>query len=383
MSYFWRPSIIRPSSLARARTQGKRFGPRGAQADGGKMFMYSSVDLARVIESKALTHEDVIRLYKEGVIFQWLKGKKYTRIRLWKDPKTGWKRGVSVRCGALAVKIGMKMEIDWWGRALPVTVLQIRDNHVLQVKTLETDGYYALQVGAGIGNLKKTSKAMMGHYAKANVPPKQKIVEFRVTPDALLPVGTQIKAQHFVAGQFVDVTGITKGKGFQGAVKRWGFAGGPASHGSSKFHRKLGSTGQRQDPGKVWKGKKMAGRMGGDRRTQYSLRVVKINIPSQLIHVKGCVPGAKGSWVEIRDAIKRPHVYPPPFPTYSRRRDGKPPDIWRWKFRDPFWYARTTDWELKWQEALKTMKSMQKKAEGESEDILNPFAPASEEDEKK
>jgi len=205
------------------------------------------------------------------------------------------------------------------GEALPLTVLQVPDCQVVQVKTMRKEGFYALQLGAGEKKLKRVTKPMMGHFARANVDPKRVLMEFPVTKRALLPVGTTVYARHFIPGQFVDVCGVTVGKGFQGGMKRWGFKGLPATHGVSLAHRSIGSTGCRQDPGRVFKGKKMPGRMGNDRRTTLNLLVYAIDPRLNLLFVKGAVPGSKGGWVRVRDSIGGNYwrwPAPPPFPTY-------------------------------------------------------------------
>lgn len=176
------------------------------------------------------------------------------------------------------MKVGMVPIWDAWGAKHPTTVLQLDETQVIQVKTKETDGYTAIQLGVGEAKLKRVKVPQAGHYRKASVKPKRKLQEFRVTEDALLPVGTVIQATHFVPGQLVDVCGISKGKGFQGAMKLWNFKGGPASHGNSLSHRTLGSTGSRQDPGRVFKGKKMPGRMGSERVTVQNLKVMKVSL---------------------------------------------------------------------------------------------------------
>eukprot|EP01094_Clydonella_sp_ATCC50884_P021824 TRINITY_DN488_c0_g1_i2.p1 TRINITY_DN488_c0_g1~~TRINITY_DN488_c0_g1_i2.p1 ORF type:complete len:286 (+),score=64.71 TRINITY_DN488_c0_g1_i2:85-942(+) len=194
------------------------------------------------------------------------------KMPLLEDPESGWTIH-SRRCGVIAKKLGMMPVWNKYMEHFPVTVLEIQDCQVTQVKTREKEGFYAIQVGAGERTLKHTTKPMLRHFEKAGVEPKMVTGEFRVTPDALLPVGTTFNAKHFVPGQLLDVQGVTSGKGFQGGMKRWGFGGLFATHGVSKAHRSIGSTGQCQDPGKVWKGKKMPGRMGGKKRTQKNLFV--------------------------------------------------------------------------------------------------------------
>ncbi|PWR19386.1 50S ribosomal protein L3 [Zavarzinia aquatilis] len=209
-----------------------------------------------------------------------------------------------MRSGVIAKKIGMTRLFAADGAHVPVTVLQIDNLQVVATRTVETDGYTAVQLGSGKAKVKNVSKPMRGHYAKAGVEPKMKLVEFRVSEDALLNVGDELSVEHFNVGQKIDVTGETKGKGFQGVMKRWNFGGLRATHGVSVSHRSHGSTGQRQDPGKVFKGKKMAGHLGSERVTVQNLEVAKVDEPRGLILVKGAVPGAKGSYVLVRDAVK-------------------------------------------------------------------------------
>lgn len=221
------------------------------------------------------------------------------------------------RTGALCMKVGMISVFDAHAVRRAVTILQLDSCQVVQVKTKELNGYDALQLGVGEAKVKKVKRAAMGHYAKAGVLPKRKLMEFRVSPDCLLPVGATIHAQHFVPGQLVDVCGISKGKGFQGVMKRWGFRGGPASHGNSLSHRIAGSTGCRQDPGRVFKNRKMAGRMGGDRVTVQNLKVMRIDPDRALVYIWGGVPGNNGTFLRITDAVKGPFFpSPPPIPTF-------------------------------------------------------------------
>ncbi|KAG0370338.1 translation protein [Gamsiella multidivaricata] len=228
----------------------------------------------------------------------------------------------SLRSGVIARKKGMTAMWDEWGVRIPVTVLQLEQCQVVQVLNEEAHGYTALQIGSSDRSETNVTKPMLGHFEKAGVQPKRKLFEFRVTPDAVLPVGTELVASHFVPGQYVDCSAPTMGKGFQGAMKRHGFGGQPASHGTSVTHRSLGSTGQRKDPGKVFKGKKMAGRMGGEQATVQSLKVMKVDNDLNLIYVKGCVPGVDEQFVKVQDAVKKrgdkiapADVLPLPFPT--------------------------------------------------------------------
>lgn len=218
------------------------------------------------------------------------------------------------RTGLLAKKIGMTRLFDDKGTHVPVTVLQVEQCQVVAVKTQERDGYVALQVGVGKAKANRVTKPMRGHFAKAKVEPKKELVEFRVSPDAVLDAGVEIAASHFVAGQFVDVTGITIGKGFAGVMKRHNFGGLRATHGVSVSHRSHGSTGGRQDPGRVFKNKKMAGHMGVVRVTQQNLTVVAVDDAQGLIMIKGAVPGADGGYLQVRDAVKRVLPKEAPFP---------------------------------------------------------------------
>jgi large subunit ribosomal protein L3 len=220
-----------------------------------------------------------------------------------------------MRTGVIAKKVGMTRLFQEDGRHVPVTVLALEDCQVVSHRTADRDGYVAIQLGAGEAKQKNVNKPQREHFAKANVGLKKKVVEFRLdTEDGLLPVGSTISAEHFIAGQKVDISGHTQGKGFQGGMKRWGFGGMRATHGVSVSHRALGSTGQRQDPGKVFKNKKMAGHMGDKQRTQQNLEVVRTDATRGLIFVKGSVPGAKNSWMLIRDAVKLPTPEGAPFP---------------------------------------------------------------------
>ncbi|MCB1496603.1 MAG: 50S ribosomal protein L3 [Bauldia sp.] len=211
-----------------------------------------------------------------------------------------------MRSGVIAQKIGMTRVFTEAGEQVPVTVLKLDDCQVVAQRTEEKNGYTALQLGVGLRKVKNTPRALRGHFAKASVEPKRKMAEFRVSPENLIEVGAELTADHFVAGQFVDVTGTSHGKGFQGVIKRHNFGGGRATHGNSISHRSHGSTGQRQDPGKVFKGKKMAGHMGNVRVTTQNLKIVTTDVERGLILVEGAVPGAKGGWILVSDAVKRP-----------------------------------------------------------------------------
>ncbi|CAI5745843.1 unnamed protein product [Peronospora destructor] len=220
------------------------------------------------------------------------------------------------RTGLLAVKIGMMPVWDHFGYRHNCTVLQVEECQVTQIKTADRHGFNALQLGVGLRKSKNVSKPVLGHLAKAGVPAKRQLQEFRVSEDALLPLGMKLSALHFNPGQYVDVCGTSKGKGFQGVMKLHNFAGQPASHGNSKTHRHMGSTGQCQDPGKVFKGKKMPGRMGGNRVTRDNLWIAKIDVARNLIYVKGSVPGNNGGIVRVTDARKKKSEAPLPYPTF-------------------------------------------------------------------
>ena len=219
-----------------------------------------------------------------------------------------------MRSGVIARKIGMTRVFDDTGKHVPVTVLKLDDVQVVAQKTSERDGYTALQLGAGTAKVKRVSKAMRGHYSKSSVLPKRKLAEFRVSDDAMVDIGATFSPSHFVSGQKIDAVGISQGKGFAGAMKRHNFGGLRASHGVSISHRSHGSTGQCQDPGKVFKGKKMAGHMGAERVTTQNLEVVSIDEENDLILVHGAVPGSKNGWVLLSDAIKKPRPDDAPFP---------------------------------------------------------------------
>lgn len=225
-----------------------------------------------------------------------------------------------MRTGVIAKKMGMTRLFQEDGRHVPVTVLSLEECQVVGARNQERDGYFAVQLGAGARKAKNVNKPQREAFAKAEVEPKARVAEFRVeSEDALLPVGATITADHFIAGQMVDIQGVTQGKGFAGAMKRWGFGGMRASHGVSISHRAHGSTGQNQDPGKVFKGKKMAGHMGAKNRTQQNLEIVRTDAARGLIFVRGSVPGSKGGWLLVKDAVKVALPEGVPFPGAMRR----------------------------------------------------------------
>ena len=227
-----------------------------------------------------------------------------------------------MRSGLIAQKVGMTRLFTDAGEDVPVTVLKVDNVQVVAVRTPEKDGYAAVQLGIGAAKVKNVTKPMRGHYAKAKVEPKRKLVEFRVSPDALIEVGAELSATHFLPGQFVDVTGTTIGKGFAGAMKRWNFRGLEASHGVSVSHRSHGSTGNRQDPGRTFPNKKMAGHLGSERVTTLNLKVVATDEDRGLIMVRGAIPGHDGGYVLVRDAVKRKAPKDLPFPAALRATPG-------------------------------------------------------------
>ncbi len=232
-----------------------------------------------------------------------------------------------MRSGVIAQKLGMTRVFTDAGEHIPVTVLKIDNCQVVAQRTDDTNGYCALQLGVGTRKVKSMSRAARGHFAVANVEPKRRLAEFRVSSENLIDVGAEITADHFVEGQFVDVSGTSIGKGFAGAMKRHGFGGLRASHGVSISHRSHGSTGQCQDPGKVFKGKKMAGHMGAERVTTQNLKVVKTDVERGLVMVRGAVPGSKGGWVLLKDAVKKSLPDDVPMPGSFRmpeKSDAKP-----------------------------------------------------------
>lgn len=228
-----------------------------------------------------------------------------------------------MRTGLIAQKLGMTRMFDDEGRHVPVTVLKIDNCQVVSVKTQDVNGYEAVQLGAGKAKLNRVSKPLRGHYAKSKVEPKKKLAEFRVSTEGLLEVGAELGANHYVSGQYVDIAGTTIGKGFAGGMKRHNFGGLRASHGVSVSHRALGSTGQCQDPGKVFKGKRMAGQMGNVRATAQNLQIVHVDGDAGLVFVKGAVPGAKNGWVFLKDAVKHARHEEAPFPA-GLKSDLKP-----------------------------------------------------------
>ena len=219
-----------------------------------------------------------------------------------------------MRTGVIAKKVGMTRLFKDDGRHVPVTVLELDNVQVVGRREAGRDGYTAVQLGAGSAKAKNLSKPQRGHFGKAEVEPKAKLVEFRVAEDALLDVGAELSAEHFLVGQMVDVQGVTQGKGFAGAMKRWGFKGLRATHGVSVSHRSHGSTGNRQDPGRVFKNKKMAGHMGARNRTQQNLEIVRTDVERGLIFDRGSVPGHKGSGLRVQDAVKTPRPQDHPYP---------------------------------------------------------------------
>ena len=227
-----------------------------------------------------------------------------------------------MRTGVIAKKVGMTRIFQDDGRHVPVTVLQLDELQVVARREADNDGYTAVQLGAGSAKPKNLTKPQRGHFGKAEVSPKAKVAEFRVAEDALLDVGATLSADHFAVGQLVDIQGVTQGKGFQGGMKRWGFGGLRATHGVSVSHRSLGSTGQRQDPGRVFKNKKMAGHMGAKNRTQQNLEVVRTDTDRGLIFVKGSVPGHKGGWLLVKDAVKVARPDTAPYPAGIRQAAG-------------------------------------------------------------
>lgn len=227
-----------------------------------------------------------------------------------------------MRSGIIAQKLGMTRVYNDAGEQIPVTVLKVDNLQVVAQRTEEKNGYTAVQLGAGLAKVKNTTKALRGHFATAQVEPKRKLAEFRVSADNLIEVGAEITADHFVQGQMVDVTGTTIGKGFAGAMKRHNFGGLRATHGVSVSHRSHGSTGNRQDPGRVFKNKKMAGHMGQTRVTTQNLTIVRTDADRGLIMIKGAVPGSKGSWCYVRDAVKAPLPENAPRPAAIRATAG-------------------------------------------------------------
>jgi large subunit ribosomal protein L3 len=224
-----------------------------------------------------------------------------------------------MRTGVIAQKVGMTRLFTDEGTHVPVTVLKLDQCQVVAVRTAEKDGYTAVQLGVGKAKVKNVGKPMRGHFAKAKLEPKRKLAEFRVSKDALLEVGAEITADHFKPGQFVDVSGVTIGKGYQGVMKRWNFRGLEASHGVSISHRSHGSTGQRQDPGRTFPNKKMAGHLGVERVTTQNLKIVATDVARGLVMIQGAVPGSAGGYVRITDAVKRKLPKDVPFPAAVKK----------------------------------------------------------------
>src|SRR5512140_3510936 len=227
-----------------------------------------------------------------------------------------------MRSGVIAQKVGMTRVFTEAGAHVPVTVLRLANCQVVAHRTMDKNGYVALQLGSGTRKVKNVTKAERGTFAISKVEPKREVVEFRVSDDAMIPVGAEITADHFVAGQFVDVTGTSIGKGFAGGMKSWNLGGLRATHGVSVSHRSIGSTGGRQDPGKTFMNKKMPGHMGVDRITTLNLRVVQTDVERGLILVEGAVPGSKGGWISVRDAVKKPLPKDAPKPGKFRLAEG-------------------------------------------------------------
>jgi large subunit ribosomal protein L3 len=228
-----------------------------------------------------------------------------------------------MRSGVIAQKVGMTRLFTEAGAHVPVTVLRLANCQVIGHRTKDKNGYVALQLGSGTRKVKNVTKAERGNFAVAKVEPKRKVTEFRVSEDAMIPVGAEITADHFVPGQFVDVTGTSIGKGFAGGMKRWNFGGLRASHGVSISHRSIGSTGGRQDPGKTFKNKKMPGHLGVERVTTINLKVAQVDVERGLILIEGAVPGAKGGWITVRDAVKKAAPKDLPTPGKFRLADGQ------------------------------------------------------------
>jgi large subunit ribosomal protein L3 len=227
-----------------------------------------------------------------------------------------------MRSGVIAQKVGMTRVFTATGEHVPVTVLRLAHCQVVAHRNKEKNGYVALQLGSGTRKVKNVPKAERGHFAVAKVEPKRRLAEFRVSEDSVIPVGAEITADHFIVGQYVDVTGTSIGKGFAGGMKRWNFGGLRASHGVSISHRSIGSTGGRQDPGKTFKNKKMPGHLGVERVTTLNLKVIQTDVERGLILVEGAVPGAKGGWIMVRDAVKKQLPKDAPKPGKFRLPEG-------------------------------------------------------------
>eukprot|EP01127_Copromyxa_protea_P001467 TRINITY_DN11451_c0_g1_i1.p1 TRINITY_DN11451_c0_g1~~TRINITY_DN11451_c0_g1_i1.p1 ORF type:complete len:391 (-),score=89.85 TRINITY_DN11451_c0_g1_i1:81-1253(-) len=358
----------------RYRPDGRRFGPKLAP-DGGRILASSSRDLLKLVQKKRWTDEQVKDLAQKGVLHKWLAEPRQRKKIVLHDGVSGWEKWTSKRVPLMGKKLGMRREVDMWGNIFAVTLVQLQENVVLSVKTgsahqKETeDEYITLQMGAGLRKWKNLTRAEMGQFAKLDTDPKEIVKEFQVTKDAVIPAGTKILPTHFVVGQYVDIKGRSKGHGTTGVMKRHGFKGAVSSHGTSKTHRAGGSIASGAEyPARVFPGTKMAGRMGNDSVTVFNLQILKINVEDQILTIKGHIPGPKGAWVTVRDAVKKPHRLPPPFPTHlpdvqTNRPLSKKKYI-RMRFPDPYQNERTFDWDTRWAEARIALKSAQQAAGG-------------------
>lgn len=366
--------ITKQTLPLRYRPDGRRFGPKLAP-DGGRILASSSRDLLKLVQKRKWTDEQVKTLAEKGVLHKWLAEPRSRKKVVLHDGVSGWEKGSSQRVGLLGKKLGMKREVDLWGTIYPVTLVQLQDNEILEVKTGSAhqkegeNDLITLKVGAGLRKWKNLTRAEMGQFARYGTDPKEVVREFRVTQDAVLPVGTKLLPTHFVVGQFIDVRGRSKGKGTTGVMKRYGFAGANSSHGTSKTHRKGGSIASGAEyPARVFPGTKMAGRMGNENLTVHNLQIIKINTEDQILYIKGAIPGPRGSWIEVKDAAKKPHRLPPPFPTHLPDQQPHKPlakkKYLRLKYPDPYKEERTFDWDTRWAEARIALKSAQQAAGG-------------------
>jgi len=280
-----------------------------------------------------LRGKGLVRQHGKLILIPKVPGKASIKFPI-KDETSGWTLN-SLRCGAIGKKAGMTMEWDNFGILRPLTLIKIDPCIVTKILTKEEHGLNAIQVGADEAKVKHLNRAQLGYFASLGVPPMRHLQEFKVTPNAFMPLGTEINCEHFVVGQRVSVTGTSKGKGFAGVMKRWGFSGGAASHGNSLAHRIPGSTGARQNPGKVWKGKKMAGRMGGETTQVVNLTVFEIYPQLNTIAVIGCVPGPNGGYLRIVDSSSNKFSEPPPFPTKNRSGDDNT-ELIQFQFKNPW-----------------------------------------------